>query len=80
MDLKAVKGIKKIATKKIELSKDKTFVINKSANYLDHKIILSGIDEKRVTEFNQCKTIEVTEQELKAIGLHRWLEVKQNVS
>lgn len=50
--------------------------INRTANYSDHTIILAGIDEKRTKEFNQGKVIEITPEELKAIGEHRWLEVK----
>jgi len=49
------------------------YSINKTANYLSHKIILNGIDEKRTQEFNEGKIIEVTENELKEIGYHRWL-------
>ncbi len=57
---------------------EKIYVINKTANYLDHKIILAGIDEQRTKEFNEGKTIEVSENELNEIGYHRWLisEVK----
>lgn len=59
--------------KKIQDQIEKIYVINKTANYLEHKIILNGIDEARTQDFNQGKVIEVTQQELKEIGEHRWL-------
>ena len=53
-----------------------TIKIQKIESYRDSKILISGIDEERLADFNLCKEIEVTAEELKAIGNHRWLEVK----
>ena len=50
--------------------------IQKTESYRDSKILISGIDEERLADFNLRKEIEVTAEELKAIGNHRWLEVK----
>ena len=47
--------------------------ISKATSYTGLQIILNGIDEVRQQEFNAGKTIEVTEEELKQIGNHRWL-------
>lgn len=67
-----------MAKQKAQIPTETTYVINKTANYLTHKIILNGIDEQRTKEFNEGKVIEVSEIELKEIGYHRWLisEVK----
>ena len=58
--------------------------ICKNESHKDNKIILP-IDEERQNAFNEGKSIEVTEEELKAIqathpmGKHRWLvEVKND--
>ena len=50
-------------------------VIYKTEGYKNHKIIL-GLDKSRTIDFNDGKEISVTEEELKAIGKHRWLGVK----
>lgn len=63
--------------KTIEIESSNTLTINRTMNYEGHRIVLKGIDEKRTKEFNEGKTIEVTTEELNAIGEHRWLEVKQ---
>ena len=44
-------------------------------NYLGQKIIMN-LDEVRDLKFNAGEKIEVTEQELKDIGCHRWLIVE----
>ena len=43
--------------------------------YEEQNILLSsfGIDKSREKKFNQGKKIEVTEDELLAVGEHRWL-------
>ena len=57
-----------------ELSIKSTVTISKKYGK-DHKIILP-IDPERLKAFNEGESIEVTEEELKSIGEHRWLEVK----
>ena len=54
--------------------KNNEFRISKQG-YEEHKIIL-GLDEAREKQFNEGKPIGVSSEELKAIGEHRWLEVK----
>ena len=52
-----------------------TVTICKNKGYSFHKIILP-LDKDRSDDFNKMKNIEVTKEELKAIGEHRWLEIK----
>ena len=47
-------------------------VISLSPNYWGLKII-TGLDDLRDTKFNAGDKIEVTKDELKLIGNHRWL-------
>ena len=47
-------------------------VIYLSPNYLGSKII-TNLDDVRDIQFNAGEKIEVTEEELKLIGKHRWL-------
>lgn len=63
-------------------STQSTVTIFKSKSHSEHKIILP-IDAERQDKFNSGQSIEVTTEELEAIGKHRWLEVKpeaKNVS
>ena len=46
--------------------------ISKELSYKEMKIIL-GIDKEREDKFNNLEIIEITEEELTAIGSHRWL-------
>jgi len=50
--------------------------ISKNPSYDQHKLRLPGLDLARVIKFNKGEKITITEEELKAIGRHRWLEVK----
>ena len=52
-------------------------VISKAPNYTGHKVLLAGIDEDRSVKFNAGEKIEVSQEELNAIGEHRWL-IKEN--
>lgn len=51
----------------------------KKKGYENHQCILEGIDEERQLLFNSGEEIEITEQEFKIIGYHRWLEVKDEI-
>jgi hypothetical protein len=44
-------------------------------NYLGQKILVN-LDEIRNIKFNAGEKVEITEQELKEIGNHRWLIVE----
>ena len=59
----------------IEKKELKSMLSISKKGYKEHKIALSsfGIDKKREKEFNQGKKIEVTKDELLALGEHRWL-------
>ena len=48
-------------------------VISKAANYSELKVLLAGIDKEREDNFNAMQKIEVSKEELNAIGEHRWL-------
>lgn len=50
-------------------------LIYKNPNWIDQKILVN-LDEVRDLKFNAGEKIEVTEEELKAIGEHRWLIVE----
>ena len=50
-------------------------IISKKPGWSDHKC-LTNLDKERDKLFNKGVKIEVTEQELKTIGKHRWLEVE----
>lgn len=50
-----------------------TTVISKAQNYKEHKVLLAGIDKEREDKFNAMQQIEVSTEELNAIGEHRWL-------
>ena len=52
-------------------------VISKAPNYTELKVLLAGIDEDRAVKFNSGEKIEVSQEELNAIGGHRWL-IKEN--
>jgi hypothetical protein len=59
-----------------------TITISKNPAYDKHKLRTEGLDLDRVIKFNNFEKIEVTQEELDAIGLHRWLiiEEQENVS
>jgi len=47
--------------------------ISKEQGYKGMKIILAGIEQERTDKFNDFETIEITKEELRSIGEHRWL-------
>ena len=49
--------------------------IYKNAGWLDQKVLVN-LDEVRDIKFNAGEKIQVTEDELKQIGEHRWLIVE----
>jgi len=49
--------------------------ISKAKGYEMHKCLVN-LDPERDAKFNSGNEIEVTKEELEAIGNHRWLEVK----
>ena len=51
------------------------FLIYKNVNWLDQKVLVN-LDEVRDLKFNAGEKIEVTQEELNAIGEHRWLIVE----
>jgi hypothetical protein len=53
------------------------FYIYLNPNYQGQKILVN-LDELRDLKFNAGEKIEVTEDELKQIGDHRWLIVEEN--
>ena len=57
------------------LSTDTHFLIYKNPNWLDQKILVN-LDEIRDIKFNAGEKIEVSAEELNAIGEHRWLIVE----
>jgi hypothetical protein len=61
--------------------KELTVTISRSPAYDQHKLRTEGLDIDRVIKFNNFEKIEVTQEELDAIGLHRWLIIqeKENV-
>ncbi len=50
-------------------------LIYKSPNWIDQKVLVN-LDEIRDLKFNAGEKVEVTEDELKQIGDHRWLIVE----
>ena len=55
---------------------EKSFVtISKNPSYDKQKCRTEGLDLDRVIKFNKGEKIQVTEDELNVIGLHRWLIV-----
>jgi hypothetical protein len=52
------------------------FHIYLNPNYLGQKILVN-LDEIRDLKFNAGEKIEVTEEELKQIGDHKWLIVEE---
>ena len=57
--------------------KESTLTISKDPSYDKHKLILKGLGLDRVIKFNKGEEIQVTQEELETIGLHRWLIVKK---
>ena len=49
--------------------------IKRKDSYADNRIIAVGMDLGRSIAINKGEIIEVTEEELKVIGQHRWLEI-----
>lgn len=66
-----------MAKKTIKEETEKIYLIKKSSNYTDQKVILP-LSKELVDKFNNFEEIEVTESQLNEIGYHRWLisEVK----
>jgi hypothetical protein len=56
---------------------ESTITISKNPAYDKHKLRTEGLDIDRVIKFNKFEKIEVTQKELDAIGLHRWLIVEE---
>jgi len=54
--------------------KELTITISKEPSYDKHKLVMH-LDLDRTIKFNKGEKIEVTQSELDAIGLHRWLIV-----
>jgi len=52
-----------------------TITISRNPSYDKHKLRTVGLDIDRVIKFNNFEKIEVTQEELDAIGMHRWLIV-----
>ena len=63
--------------KKIIKSQSESISISKALGYKEHSIILIGIEKERQEQFNNMQSIEVSVDELNAIGKHRWL-IKEN--
>lgn len=51
------------------------FVIYKNSDWLDQRVLVN-LDDLRDTKFNAGEKIEVSAEELNAIGEHRWLIVE----
>ena len=51
--------------------------ISKNPSYDRHKLRTEGLDIDRSIKFNKGEKIQVTQKELDAIGLHRWLIVEE---
>ena len=51
--------------------------ISKSPAYDKQKCMTVGLDLDRVIKFNKGEKIQVSQKELGAIGLHRWLIVHE---
>jgi hypothetical protein len=62
---------------KEEIESGSIYLIKKADSYKDSKVILP-LEKELIDKFNSGETIEITEQQLKEIGYHRWLisEVK----
>ena len=56
-----------------------TITISKSPGYDKQKCRTEWLDIDRVIKFNNFEKIEVTKEELEAIGLHRWLIVHEEI-
>ena len=50
-------------------------IISKKSGWLNHKILIN-LGKERDELFNKGEKVEVTKEELKTIGKHRWLEVE----
>lgn len=57
------------------MSIDTHFLIYKHPDWLDQKVLVN-LDDLRDIKFNAGEKIEVTAEELNAIGNHRWLIVE----
>lgn len=55
-----------------------TVTISKNPSYDKHKLRLTGLDLDRSIKFNKGEKIEVTLEELNAIGRHRWLIIGES--
>ena len=54
--------------------KELTITISREPSYDKHKLVMH-LDLNRTIKFNKGEKIEVTQEELDAMGLHRWLIV-----
>ena len=54
--------------------KELTITISREPSYDKHKLIMH-LDLNRTIKFNKGEKIEVTQSELDAMGLHRWIIV-----
>jgi hypothetical protein len=50
-----------------------TVTISKNPGYDKQKLRTEGLDIDRVIKFNKGEKIQVTQDELNILGLHRWL-------
>jgi hypothetical protein len=53
-------------------------IISKMPGYEALKVILAGVDTERQDKFNNMESIEITLEELNAIGKHRWLKENED--
>ena len=58
--------------------KSESISISKALGYKEHSIILIGIEKERQEQFNNMQSIEVSLDELNAIGKHRWLKENED--
>ena len=58
--------------------KSESISISKALGYKEHSIILTGIEKERQEQFNNMQSIEVSLDELNAIGKHRWLKENED--
>ncbi len=57
------------------MSTDTHFLIYKKSDWLDQKVLIN-LDDLRDLKFNAGEKIEVSAEELNAIGEHQWLIVE----
>ena len=58
--------------------KSESISISKALGYKELTIILTGIEKERQEQFNNMQSIEVSLDELNAIGKHRWLKENED--